>query len=185
MKNIFVFLFLVSMGLIAGPDAIAQQTQGNGFKIAIINVDMIRRNAAAVQDIRNQISTFRTTFQADIQKEEDALRKAQQEVARQRTILSPEAFETERRKFEQSVVAVQRKVQKRKQTLDQAQSMAMAIVEKKVNEVVAELVKEHKLSLILKKTAAVFATPQLNISQAVLDLLNKQLPKVKVQVPGK
>jgi Skp family chaperone for outer membrane proteins len=175
--------FLLAFLGTALPIPAAAQDDGGRFKLAVIDVEMIRRNAAAVKDIQSQIGEFRTDFQNDIQKEEEALRKAQQEVARQRAILSPEAFAEERRKFEQNVVEVQRRVQQRKQALGEAQVRAMREVEKAVNEIVAEMVKEHGLSLILKRKDAVFVTPQLEISQVVLERLDKKLPSVKISAP--
>lgn len=180
-----VSLFVAAAFVVHPASAQDKAAQQTAFKLAVIDVEMIRRNATAVKDIQTQVAKFRTAFQADIQKEEDALRKAQQEVVRQRTILAPEAFAEERRKFEQNVISVQRKVEERKHALDRVQAEAMIKVERAVNEIVAAMVKEHGLSLILKRADAVFVTPQLEISQVVLEKLNKALPSITVAEPGK
>lgn len=186
MRSMMAVLALALFAVAVPLEATAQEAaQQNGFRIAVIDVDMIRRQSLAVKDIQVQISKYRTAFQAEIQKEEDALRKAQQEVARQRASLSEEAFAEERHKFEQNVANVQRALQQRKQTLDRMQGEAMRVVERKVNEIVAAMVKENGLSLLLKRRDAVFVTPQLEISQVVLDRLNKELKTVKVGEPGK
>ena len=118
-----------------GP-GVAQESQKVGtirVKMAVIDMNEIRRNAAAVKDIRAQVENLRAAFQTEIKNEEEELRAANQELGRQRAILSSEAFTEERRKFEQRLAGVQRKVQQRKQNLDKALNDAMFEVQKSLN----------------------------------------------------
>lgn len=154
------------------------------FKMAIIDIDNIRRDAVALKDARQQIAKYQSTFQTEIQKEETALRNANQELARQRSILSPEAFEEERRKFEQRLVDVQRKVQLRKQQLDALQLDVMQKMNEAMAQVVSEIALEDRYSVILRLDQAVFAADMHLITKKVLDRLNKKLPVIKVPEPG-
>ena len=106
--------------------ALPAAAQDKPIKIAIIDIEAIRLHAAVVKDIRSQIVKFRNVYQATIQKEEEELRAAEQELARKRAILAPEAFSEERRKWEQRLAGVQRMVQARRQDLDKAQGDAMS-----------------------------------------------------------
>lgn len=176
---------IVILGLsIVGPGALAQEPTKVLIKFAVINMEKIRREASAVTDINTQIKNFRIAFQADVKKEEDELRAANEELARQRAILSTEAFAEERRKFEQRLAAVQRSVQKRKQELDQAQTGALIKVREALHKIVLEFANEEGLTLIFRKNQTVLVAKPLEITDEIMMRLNKALPAVKVEKPG-
>ncbi len=161
----------------------AQETDG-GIKVAVININFILREGMAFKAIREQIGKFRQNFQGEIQKENEALRNANQELARQRSLLSAEAFEEKRREFEKKVADVQRLVQLRKRNLDKAQSDAMGKMQNAMNEIVAAISTEQNISLILRLDQTILAAQELQITQQVLDRLNAQLPTIQVVQPA-
>jgi len=152
---------------------------------AVLDVQKILRSAKAVKSIRDQITTYGTAFEKEIEKEREKLRKGNQELARQRTILAPDAFAEKRREFEQQVVEVQRMVQKRQRDLDKSRTVAMAKVNKSYMDIVTKLANERELFMIIRKGQTAFANPSLDVTKEVLDLLNKKQPTVKVVKPGK
>jgi outer membrane protein len=178
----------VLLGLLISPAALAQQQApaagAQGLNIIVMSIEDIRRNAVAVKNIREQIAGFRKEFQTDIQKEESALRSANQELAKKRAILSPEAFAKERRDFEQRVIGVQKLVQKRKHQLDQAQVEAMLVVEKNMNQIVADIAQARNASLVLRRAQTVLVARNLDVTAEVLERLNKELVKVPVKKPS-
>ena len=152
---------------------------------AVLDVQKILRSAKAVKSIRDQITAYGTAFEKEIEKEREKLRKGNQELARQRTILAPEVFAEKRREFEQRVVEVQRMVQKRQRDLDKSRTVAMAKVNKSYIDIVTKLANERELFMIIRKGQTAFANPSLDVTKEVLDLLNKKQPTVKVEKPGK
>lgn len=152
---------------------------------AVLDVQKILRSAKAVKSIRDQITAYGTAFEKEIEKEREKLRKGNQELARQRTILAPEVFAEKRREFEQRVVEVQRMVQKRQRDLDKSRTVAMAKVNKSYMDIVTKLANERELFMIIRKGQTAFANPSLDVTKEVLDLLNKKQPTVKVEKPGK
>lgn len=167
----------------------AKQTKGRMLTIqipfAVLDVQKIFRSAKAVQNIRDQITAYGTNFEKEIEKEREKLRKANQELARQRTILAPEAFAEKRREFEQRVVEVQRMVQQRQRELDKSRTVAMAKVNKSYVDIITKLATERELFMIIRKGQTAFAAPALDITVEVLALLDKKQPTVKVDKPGK
>ena len=153
--------------------------------IGILDVQAILRDASAVKNIRDQVSKYGSQFEKEIQKERDDLRKANQELARQRTILAPEAFAEKRRKFEQKVVEVQRLVQQRQRDLDKSRNEAMGTVNKAYVKIVTNLAAGRSLAIILRKNQVAYSAPTLNITKEILARLDKNLPTVKVAKPGK
>lgn len=195
----FVVAFL-GLWLLASP-AQAQQTtpaekgdkqkiEQGGFveikiPVAVLDVQAILRNAKAVKSIRKQITKFGSKFEEEIEKERTEIRKANQELARQRTILSPDVFAEKRRKFEKRVVEVQRLVQKRQRELDKSRNQAMEVVNKTYTKIVSKMANENSLAVIIRKAQTAFSVKGLDITSEILARLDKKLPTVKVAEPGK
>ncbi|MFQ5958065.1 MAG: OmpH family outer membrane protein [Alphaproteobacteria bacterium] len=158
--------------------AVAQQSpQAN---IAILDYQRILRDSAAAVDIRAQIERQRQFYQEEITEQEQELRAADQELGRQRAILSTEAFAQKRREFEERVTKVQRGVQTRKRELDQAYDYGLKQVQVALLEIISELAGQRGFNLVLARQQVVFSDKALNISDEVLLRLNERLPKVAV-----
>ena len=199
MTHLFKLLFAALIGIsVLSQPVLAQETPPakgkTGVKkkivpvripLGVLDVQAILREAAAVKDIRGQITKYGTDFEKEIEKKRGDLRKANQELARQRTILSPETFAEKRREFEQQVVKVQRLVQKRQRELDKSRKIAMDTVNKAYIEIVAKLADERNLAMIIRKNQTAYSVGTLDLTKTVLDLLNNKLPKVKIAQPGK
>ncbi|MDA0997186.1 MAG: OmpH family outer membrane protein [Proteobacteria bacterium] len=153
--------------------------------IAVLDVDSIRRDAASIKAVREQIAKYRNSFQTEIDNEEKNLRTANQELAKKQSLLAPEAFAAERTKFEQRVVEVQRLVQKRRIELEKVQEEALGKIEQVVNEIVATMARDRGYSVVLKRGQTVVVDIKLDITKDVLAALDKRLPTVKVTTPGK
>jgi outer membrane protein len=150
---------------------------------AVLDVQKILRDAKAVKSIREQIASFGVKFESEIEKEREKLRKANQELARQRTILAPEVFAEKRREFEQRVVDVQRIVQKRQRDLDKSRTTALSKVNKIYVTIVKKIAAERNLLMILRKVQTAYTNPDLDLTNEVLAILDKKQPTVNVDKP--
>jgi Skp family chaperone for outer membrane proteins len=151
--------------------------------VAVVDVQFILQEAAASRSIQKQLEAQRETYQNEISKQEDRLRAVEQELNRQRSVLSPDDFAQKRREFEQQVADVQRTVQARKRVLDQAFNESMTKVRDTVLQIVTEVAGEQKATLVLAKQQVVLAEKSLDLTSAVLERVNRKLPTVPVTVP--
>ena len=179
---------IVILASLTGPAA-AQQPEADKdiitlLNMAVIDTAVIRVNSRAFKDIRAQIAKYRKAIRADIQKEEEALRGANEELARKRAILAPETFAEERRQFEDRLVQVQRTVQKRKKDLERVAAEAVKKVEAVLNKIITDVANEQSLGLILRKNQTVLVANELDITPHVLKRLDTALPSLKVSDPG-
>lgn len=196
-NNIIVLALLISGFAAVDLDALAQQPSaaqstpaGSGkprsaTNVAVLDVQQILREAKAMQSVRDQLTTLRKKYEAEIEKQQADLRTANEDLRRQRSILSPEAFDAERRKFDQKVAAVQRLVQSRNQELERANANAVLQVQKVYNQIVFELANERSYGLIFRKSATIVVHPPIEVTPEVLARLDKRLPTVKVTVETK
>lgn len=149
-------------------------------RIAVLDYQRLLRDSSSAVDIKAQIARQRQIYQSEITKQEQELRDADQELARQRTILSPEAFAQKRRDFEERVAGIQQSVQARKRDLDRAYDFGIKQVQQTLVGIITELAEERGFNLILSRQQIVYADKTLNISDEVLVRLNDRLPKVTV-----
>ncbi|MBO6520708.1 MAG: OmpH family outer membrane protein [Rhodospirillales bacterium] len=185
-RTIAASLILAFAAVAASPVPVSAQTAAGAQApdiSVVLNIGKIRRDAKSVKDIREQIISYQNKIQGEIQKEQEALRLAQQELAKKQSLLAPEAFAEERRKFEQRVVSVQQLVQKRRQTLEEAQANAMVQVERALNEIVAAMADKNGYGIILRFSQVVYVKTHLEITDKVLTELDQKLPTVQVDLP--
>lgn len=151
--------------------------------IGIIDVQRILQQSLAYKSIRPQMTAFKKDFEQKFRTAEGELRSTNKDLQRERTILSPDAFAQRQRDFRKRVDTVQRDMQAVNRLLDRALSNSVGEIQLVAREITATLAKELKLDLILSNTAITFAAPRLDLTQQVLERLNKRLPSVKVVLP--
>ena len=139
------------------------------------------REATAAKSLQEQIEARRTQYQIEISAEEERLRGVEQELARQRSILSPEAYAKRRRDFEGDVAAVQRIVVDRRRELDQAYAGGVRILQIEVTKIIEEIATKKGITLVLPQAQTLYVDKELRISREVLKLLDERLPDVKLE----
>lgn len=151
--------------------------------IAVIDVQKIMQESNASKGITKSFESLRDSYQKEISALEDKLRKNEDELRKQQTVLSPEALANKRRDFEKQVADVQKTVQNRKRALETSLNEAMAVVHKTMVEVVADISRERGANLVLARQQFVLVDTQLDVTDAVMERVNKKLPQVALNVP--
>jgi Skp family chaperone for outer membrane proteins len=151
--------------------------------LAIIDVQKVRRGSTAVKALSRRVAKQKLQHQDELREQERSLRKADQELTRQRSILSPEAYAQKRGELERRVATLQREAQNRKRGLDKVFAQGMAKVQAELNKVATEIAEEHGLDLILSKTTVVLVKPKFELTQEAVRRLNARLPDLPAAQP--
>lgn len=176
---IILALVLVIQTL-AAPVSLAQDADDGTPKIAVIDMQKIMRDSEAVQSIQRQIEQQRSEYQEKLRQKEQQLRTADEELTRQRSVLSSDAFQKKRRELEEQVGTLQRDIQSSKRQLDQNYSKAMKSVQQKLVEIVGDIASKRNLDMVIGKTTVVLVKPELDITDAALERLNATVTSVDV-----
>lgn len=153
--------------------------------IAVIDSQRVNREAAALKNARQQLEQFRFNFQSEIAKEEEKLRAEEQEIARQRSVLSPEAFEQRRQAFQAKVIDLQKRIQERSQSLEKMLNGVREQVTVQVIEILKGLATERGFNMVLDRAQVqIFIGDSIDITPEVLKRLDQRLPTVKVNLPA-
>ncbi len=151
--------------------------------IAVIDMVAVRRQAKAFKSLRKQINDYREKLKKVARLEDTALQNANRELARQRAILTPDAFLEERKKFETRVGKAQQNLQERWRTLKGVEQDAEGKILKVLQKVTVEVAQKRKLILILRKKAIIFWVESLEVTADIIALLDKKMPMVKTKLP--
>lgn len=163
--------------------AAAQVAPPPRIDIAVVDVQKILRESAASRTIRPQLEKLKKEYQAEFKQKEDALRAANQDLNRQRAILSPEAYEVQRKAFRERATAAQREVQTARRRFDGALAAAMRKVHGSLLTITKKYAEERGIKMILPKSSVLMMVPNFDITGEILARLNKKLPSLKIELP--
>ena len=151
-----------------------------GLKLGVIDLNEITRKSLMSKDIARQIDLKRRTFRDEIKNEEEKLRLDNDELQKQRVLLSPEALQVKFRALQQRQTALQRKVQQRNQEFIRLRSFATREFEKERAKAVMDVTKKHKFTLVIRRREVVVRADFLDITGLVLETLNKRKSKFNI-----
>lgn len=152
--------------------------------IAVIDVQRVMRDSTAVQSLRERIESLRSAYQDELREEEEGLRVANQELVRQRTVLSAEIFAEKRGELEQRVAALQRDAQEKKRSVDRLFTGGLAQIQKSITQVSSDIAAARGFDMVLNGSAAILFKPEYDITAEVIEQLNKTLVQVDLPAPG-
>ena len=158
------------------------ETQSRTIKLGVVDLNEITRKSLMSKDIARQIDSKRRAFRDEIKNEEEKLRSDNDELQKQRVLLSPEALQEKYRALQQRQTALQRKVQQRNQEFIRLRSFATREFEKERVKAVMDVTKKHKFTLVIRRREVVVRADFLDITGLVLETLNKR--KTKFNIPN-
>jgi outer membrane protein len=150
--------------------------------IITVDVQQILNNSQVAKNIQNQMSERTDRITKEVAAQENELRRTQDELERQRTVLSTDSFNARMRDFQQRYDALDHGVQTTRQSLQQAYNDAMTKVETTALQIIADIAGERKANLVVTKAAVLFEAQTLDITQEVIRRLDEKLPEVPLAV---
>jgi Skp family chaperone for outer membrane proteins len=149
--------------------------------VAVIDIEKISKEAVVVKNVAKIISKKRDEFQLEVTKKEKKLEKEGKEIESQKNYLSKEKLEDKQKDFIKKVDELKDFATKRDKSLKAAYSDAIKEVNEKVGEIVAKIAEEKGLALVIPTSQVVYSVDGLDITNEVINQLNKKIKKVKVK----
>jgi Skp family chaperone for outer membrane proteins len=168
-----ILFSLIAIGGLCTPALAAES-------IAIVNIQEIMKDSTAAKSIKDQLEAKQKTFQAEMSKKSEALQKEEQDLGKQRSVLSPDAWDKKANAFKAKAADAQKEVQSKRAELDNAFSSALNEIQKTVFDIVSGIAKDKGYSVVLPTSQLLYADSSLDITKTVLTKLNSTLPKVTV-----
>jgi len=175
MKKLTLALFAASL-----MGATAVHAEAPATKALVVNQQTVLDKATAAVELKKDMEAKRKEFQGEMAKFEQELRKKEQELGAEQAKLSEKEFAKKRAEFEKRIVDVQGRLELRRAQLEDGYNDAS----KKVFDAMikaAEAVKtEEKASMLINVDQLLVADLSLDVSDRIIEKLNKELPKVAV-----
>jgi Skp family chaperone for outer membrane proteins len=155
--------------------------------IAIVDVQRVLGESAAGKSIQAQLETEGRKIRDQITKLDDELKNGENELKRQRSVMSADAFNEQAQGLQRRQAEAQRTVQDRRDAFTKGQNDAVNVVGDNIRDIVQQLAAERHIGMVLRKEVVMsIADKNMDVTDDVIHRLNEKLPSVVVTVasPG-
>ena len=183
-----MIIFLTALFSIVALGTFAQQANESDEinfsveRVGIIDVSEVLRQSQATINVRDLLDEKRAEFQEQFAAREVQLLSREKSLKSKRDIMSKEAYEAEVRLFQDEVAKVQREMQQKRKSLDNAFQQAQDKLRNLAIEIVGDIAKEQKLDLVANRSNVLVFRNQLDLTKIVLARLNERTKDARFEV---
>ena len=156
-------------------------TEQINFPAAVIDMKVVLSKSSAFSTLQKEIQNLEKNYKEEIQNEENLLKKEQEKLVAQKSVLSAEEFKEKEDAFKQKVNKIQGKVEKIRRDLESTMAKGMQIIQQEAVKHMKEIAQKEGYLLVFDANTTVISADRINISNIVVDKLNKSLPKITVE----
>jgi outer membrane protein len=151
-------------------------------RIALVDLDGILRAADANNRVRELLDGQRAKFQEEFRAVEVNLQQSERDLLAKSELMSKDEYDKLVTALQERVSSVQKEIQYKRQSIDNAYQKALSDIRKLAIEVITKIASERKIDLILNRDSSVIFLPHLNISDEVLSRLNERTKNARIEV---
>ncbi len=183
-----MIIFLTALFSIVALGTFAQQANESDEinfsveRVGIIDLSEVLRQSQATINVRDLLDEKRAEFQEQFAAREVQLLSREKSLKSKRDIMSKEAYEAEVRLFQDEVAKVQREIQQKRKSLDNAFQQAQDKLRNLAIEIVGDIAKEQKLDLVANRSNVLVFRNQLDLTKIVLARLNERTKDARFEV---
>jgi outer membrane protein len=153
-------------------------------KVAVVDYQRLLKDSAAGKDVLRQIDAYRKDFQAEVRREEAKLREVEERLKRNRATMPADEFARKRREFEDQVISLQRRAQDSVRALDSAFQESMNRIHERLLPELEEVTRKQGYNVVIDRSKTTIAMRTIDVTEKVLEALDKKVPKLKVAKPA-
>ena len=151
-------------------------------RIALVDLGGILRAADANNRVRELLDGQRAKFQEEFRVIEVNLQQSERDLLAKRELMAKDEYDKLVAAFQTRVSSVQKEIQYKRQSIDDAYQKALSDIRKLAIEVITKIASEREIDLILNRNSSVIFLPHLNISDEVLSRLNERTKNARIEV---
>ena len=159
---------------------------GQDLCIAVIRMDAIQTEADALKDLRKQKESYEEKLRDELTKRQKKLEEEKAEIEKSQDVLSREALQRRVVDYQNRVNQLQRDLTERAQSIEMVFQKALNEIQTKhLDPIIEGTIDKKKLSLVIDgRFARTGANVEgLDITQEIVEALNKKVSKVKMETP--
>lgn len=169
MRSLIILLFLLSFN-----EAKAET------KIAILDVKEIISESIAAKKASQKLKSKLSEYQLEIDIQSSKLKKEQEKLQEQSSLLTQEALQTKQAEFIEKIKSLELEVNKKKKNIDAINLKVIAEIEENIDVIVQKIAKNNNINIVLSKSDIIYVNDIENITDLVVEELNKNLSDIKI-----
>ena len=165
----------LSLSAFLPPQFAAAQEEAN-IGVLVVDMQRIRRDAAAAVSVRRQINELRSELEIIIAQRSKAISAEEAALAEERVRLTADELRARVREFEKKVFANRDFAQQEAAKLQALQAQAQASLRRNIAPILALIMQERDAKLMLDKSQVVLSADSLEVTDEVLERLDSVMP---------
>ncbi len=167
-------LFILSITLISVLSYAEEQ------KIVYLNVDKIMQQSIAGKSIIKQLENLYNKNLEKFKKNDEILKNKEKKLIAQKNILSQEDFQKELTSLRKEIINFQKEQVKARDNINKLRIGATNKLISQLSPILQEYAKKNSVSLILQKKNIVMGKKEIEITDEILSLTDKQIKDIKI-----
>jgi outer membrane protein len=175
MLALVTLLIAGPLGGCAGSSATGHAPTG-GSRIGVVDPQKVLNDTEAGKKARDSLNTFMKNRQALVELEEKELKRMEDDLMKQGSVLSPNAKREREEQFRQRAMQFQQKVNELNREVQEKQKEVLESFRAKVEKVSAKVAQQLGMQVIIEKGrggTTIYSDAGLDISDKVVDEINK------------
>ena len=155
-----------------------------GAVIGVLGVPDIMRASSAAQQVEKAITERREKLNEDAQKEQASWRDQSTALANQRGGLTPDQIRAKERELQERITNSQRTLRDRNRFIQESAQVGLAQIERMLIGVIRQVAESRGMNLVLRREQVALNINEFDITDSVVEQLNKVLPTVMLPPDG-
>jgi Skp family chaperone for outer membrane proteins len=152
--------------------------------VGVLSVPDVMRASTAFQQADKEFLARRQKLNEDAQKEQVTLRDLGQQLANERSKLSPEQIRAREKDLQDRITESRRTFGERNRIIQEASQYVMAQIDRAVEMVTQQVAISHGINIVLNRAQILGTTSDFDLTPQVVDDLNKVLGSVVIPPAG-
>ena len=149
-------------------------------KIVYLNVDKIMQQSIAGKSIKKQLENLYNKNLEKFKKNDEILKNKEKKLIAQKNILSQEDFQKELSSLRKEIINFQKEQVKARDDINKLRIGATNKLILQLSPILQEYAKENSVSLILQKKNIVMGKKEIEITDEILQITNKEIKNIKI-----
>ena len=149
-------------------------------KIVYLNVDKIMQQSIAGKSIKKQLENIYSKNLEKFKKSDEILKNKEKKIIAQQNILSKEDFQKELTGLRTEIINFQKEQVKARDNINKLRIGATNKLISQLSPILQEYAKNNSVSLILQKKNIVMGKKEIEITDEILEITNKEIKNIKI-----
>lgn len=149
---------------------------------AVVSVKRIVDESKAAKAADKEVKKLQKKYIKEAEGKEKQLKKREEQLQKQQKALSQEAFLKKVQEFKERINTERKEVLKKRKILEASYVSALELIKKETLKVVSRIALGKGIDFVIPTSQILYFKGGVDISDEVLDKLNKELPKVKIKI---